>query len=660
MAGEISYKSYCWAVGTTSYRTDNFNLNIELQLKLMDEFRSLPENRGVCWKSNNAFQKAYYDFLKARDFVKGDAGRPDKDAREKTSGLVDIGLMDGDRNLTEAGRSLLEIAENGAYRSYDNHLEIANDSYLYLKQMLKTCNDVDGKPVRPFLVFLCLVSRLGYLTYEEFTYLLPLCVDRETTEMIASSIEAGRKGRVDVDEIIFSVIMKKDNYQAALELFKTSEITENLICTIGINRKSKNYDKPYYEIYNRMKAIIFEKDGAAVYPLYLATKKLTNGKVGGAWRKYLFKTSSQAAIKKDRLQALSDEAVFRSETVEEFHDHFFRAMHLFKARATLSDYFDLNRRYFKVTDTVIFEDNKVRLDILPQCYFGAVADQLMEYAFEESGQLEADVPIEAIAPCLKVDLKGLFARLSAVVGRPVSNIAEARGVIRDERYERFDRLVDHHFPIPVLVDLLSRFEKRDDEEIRRLVTDNADIPTIFEYILGVAWYVISGRKGNVLEFMNLSLEADLLPKTHAGGGEADIVWEYEATADYPEHTLLIEATLADRTNQRRMEMEPVSRHLGDYLLSHRDREAYCIFLTTCLYWNVISDFRGRKDMYYYSNDGSQAVCGMKILPAETGVLKHMLLNGIRYEDVYRGMEAAFVDDTPPKEWYTQQIEKRFF
>ena len=28
--------------------------------------------------------------------------------------------------------------------------------------------------------------------------------------------------------------------------------------------------------------------------------------------------------------------------------------------------------------------------------------------------------------------------------------------------------------------------------------------------------------------MNLSLEADLLPRTHAGGGEADIVWEYEA------------------------------------------------------------------------------------------------------------------------------------
>lgn len=45
--------------------------------------------------------------------------------------------------------------------------------------------------------------------------------------------------------------------------------------------------------------------------------------------------------------------------------------------------------------------------------------------------------------------------------------------------------------------------------------------------------------------MNLSLEADLLPKTHAGGGEADIVWKYEMTYEYPKHTLLIEATLAD-------------------------------------------------------------------------------------------------------------------
>lgn len=39
---------------------------------------------------------------------------------------------------------------------------------------------------------------------------------------------------------------------------------------------------------------------------------------------------------------------------------------------------------------------------------------------------------------------------------------------------------------------------------------------------------------------------------------------YEACTSYPKHSLLLEATLADGNNQRRMKMEPVSRHLGGY------------------------------------------------------------------------------------------------
>lgn len=62
-----------------------------------------------------------------------------------------------------------------------------------------------------------------------------------------------------------------------------------------------------------------------------------------------------------------------------------------------------------------------------------------------------------------------------------------------------------------LITLFNYLETRNDEEIRALITDNADIPTIFEYVLGVAWYIISDREGDVLDYMNLSLEADLLP-----------------------------------------------------------------------------------------------------------------------------------------------------
>ena len=87
--------------------------------------------------------------------------------------------------------------------------------------------------------------------------------------------------------------------------------------------------------------------------------------------------------------------------------------------------------------------------------------------------------------------------------------------------------------------------------------DNADIPTILDY-------------------MKLSLAVNLLPKTHTAGGEADIVFKYEATKFYTAHTLLLEATLADRTNQRLMKMESVSRHLGNHILRTKNFNSYCI------------------------------------------------------------------------------------
>ena len=249
MAKKIGFKSYCWAIGTTSYRTDNFNLSIEKQLHLLRQFREIEENKNKKWGNNKKFQAEYYNFLKENNFVKGDAALPDKDAREKTSGLRDIGLLDDERNITEAGLELLRIADSANF-SADNFLEIPKDSFLYFKQMLKTANVVEGKIVRPFVVFLYAVNELGYLTNDEFTYLLPLCVDEHTTKNIVKSIKNYREtGEKDFDDIILSVLMEKDNYKQALNLLKTEPISEELICNIGINRKSAKYDKPLEKIF---------------------------------------------------------------------------------------------------------------------------------------------------------------------------------------------------------------------------------------------------------------------------------------------------------------------------------------------------------------------------------------------------------------------------
>lgn len=655
MAHNIHFKSYCWSVGTTSYRTDNFNMNIERQLALMKEFRELPQNCNQVWTGNNAFQKQYYDFLKSKNFVSGDAKRPDKDAREKTSGLRDIGLMDDERRITSAGNKLLYIAAFQNYKS-DNLLEIPSDSFLYFKQLLKTCNDVDGKKVRPFLVFLYVVSKLNYLTYDEFTYLLPLCVDRTTTDKIIACILDSRKGSTNYEEIIISILFDMDNYKEALHLLQTQPLSEELICDIGINRKSSKYDKPYYQLYSILLKIVFYKEEAAL-ELYEATKKLTNSKVGGSWRKYFFSSLVRSVIVKKGRKVLHNVPILMAEDMETFNNEFFKIMHLFKAKATLSDYFDLNRRYFKITDIVLFEDNRVQLDMLPRCYIEDIADELIEFAFLESHLINEDVPLKAIAACFEIKEDVLYKKLSQMLGVAVTDKTGAKKVIQDERYVRFNKLIDEKFSTNTLITLLTYFENREDNSIRDLVTDNADIPTIFEYVLGIAWYVISGREGNVLEYMNLSLEADLLPKTHAGGGEADIVWKYNRKQNYEKHTLLIEATLADGTNQRRMEMEPVSRHLGEYCLANPNDEAYCVFITTSLNNNVISDFRARKYMEYYNHSGTAFITGMKIVPLQTSELKNILRLEIGYPQIYQLLDSAYHSGGAPKEWYEECIVK---
>ena len=103
----IPYQSFCWVIGTTSFRTAKLNLKIEAQLSLLDEFYNEVIKKSN-WYWNNELQEKYYDFMKDRALLTGEAKRKDKDAREKTSGLVDIGLITEDRLITDAGSELLK------------------------------------------------------------------------------------------------------------------------------------------------------------------------------------------------------------------------------------------------------------------------------------------------------------------------------------------------------------------------------------------------------------------------------------------------------------------------------------------------------------------------------------------------------------------------
>ncbi len=651
----IPYQSFCWVIGTTSFRTAKLNLKIEQQLLLLSEFYDEFIKRHDSWNWNNETQESYYDFMKNREFISGDASRKDKDAREKTSGLVDIGLITSERKITEVGNELLSIAKSGDFQD-NNQFNIDKDSYVYLKQLLKTSIKINENIVRPYYVLAKALVEIGTLSFDEFTYLMPLAISDESAKTVISRIKELRNNKTTFEDIIYENLMLMDNYQLAFKTLLENQVTEDLVCLIGMNRKSRKYDKPYYNLYEGIIDVFLNKRYEKTYELYLTAKQI-NQKPGNLWRSFLFKTTSASSIKRNGIDSVNENSPFyKCESEDDIKQVFFKYLHVFKAMSTLSDYFDLNRRYLNLTDTLIFEDQTVRFDMVPKYFFDICIDYVYNEAFTESSNLSKSISLQDISNGLVFESEKIYARISKELGILIQTAKQANTFIKDERYRRFNQLIDKKFSNAILTELLSCFETRNDSRVEELVTDEADIPTIFEYVLAIVWYKVSERRGNILDYMKLSLEANLLPKTHAAGGYADIIYEYESCQEFPEHSLLIEATLADGTNQRRMEMEPVSRHLGEYRLKHGNPFDYSLFISTFLHRNVVSDFRYRKDMPYFGK-GDETIDGMKIIALDTKALKEILNNGSTYRHLYGIFDKYHESDMEMPVWHENLVRE---
>ena len=106
-----------------------------------------------------------------------------------------------------------------------------------------------------------------------------------------------------------------------------------------------------------------------------------------------------------------------------------------------------------------------------------------------------------------------------------------------------------------------------------------------------------------------------------------------------------------------MEMEPVSRHLGNHLLQTNNKYSYCIFATSYLHINVIGDFRNRKTIVYCDpKNAERYVEGMKIIPLSTDDLRNIINSNIQYETLYEHFDKAYnAEEKRPKPWYDSYV-----
>lgn len=649
----MAFQSYCWSLGTTSFRVQNLNYKIERQLQLLNELWSDSNNIG--WTKTS--QEKYYNIMHEAGLVVGEAQRKDKDARQKTSGLVEIGVIDKNRKITNIGNKIIDIVASEDFED-NNIFNIHKDSYIYLKQLLKMQKVGTDMKVKPFIVLIYCLVNLGYLTREEFTYLLPLCLKNSEAKDLIEIIKKLRNKEISVEDVINNKINSMDNYNEALNFMNSNKIdTLDKFAIIDMNRKSKEYSKGLFEFYIQLWDIIhgeLNEERMTQILEFIKGQSNKNSKVAKYWKEY-FGYETKIILTDEWKVYLKNTKIFNSKDIVEYNTEFFRIMHTAKWKANLEDYADLNRRYFSLTDIIIFNDGKIELDILPKYYFLNISEDLLNTEFLNLKSykkfLEEDIEFSKIYSCLNIDISKIITQIR--IDYPDSNISidNVKDFVKDERLKRFEILIENRFNKEMLITLFRNIENDNRKDVEEYLECEATIPTILEYVLAIAWYRISNKQGNILDFMKLSLDANLLPKNHAGGGTADIVYHYTQNETYNEHDLLLEATLTDSTSQRKAEMEPVSRHLIRSIQESDNEKSYAVFVANILNEEVLSDFRGRRN-YWYKGKNDEAKKGLKIIPLSISDIVKILEKNLSYKQLYELFEKAYNDiEINDLDWY---------
>ncbi len=660
MLEDIKFQSYCWSLGTTSFRVKDLNFKIERQLQILKELWN--ENQNVRWNGNNSIQEEYYNKMLQKNFITGEANNKPKDARQKTSGLVQIGVIDDNRHITEIGEKIIDIVEQENFKS-DNIFNINKDSYLYLKQLLKLQITDNGINIKPFSVLLYFLSELGYLTKDEFTYILPLCTNREYIDIMLENIKKYRNNQKTIEDIIQNKMENMSNYKAAIDFIKENGVNSiDEFSIIDMGRKGTKYVEPMYNFFEALYRISkkdFDEEALDTIINFIKEQTKKNSKVAKYWKDYLRYSSKM--LTEEYLEDIKEIPLFNFKNKTEYTIEFFKVMHTAKWKATLEDYADLNKRYISLSDIVIFEDDKIELDVFPKYFFLNISKEIVNTEILDKDKynnfISTDIELNKIYECLNVNVDEIIYQIQADYPDRVVNKDSIKTFIEDEKLRRFNELIDNKFNENQLVQLFTYIENNDRSAINEYVDWNSDVPTIFEYILGITWYRLSNRSGNILEYMKLSLDANLLPKTHAAGGTADIVYEYNKTNNYPEHKVLLEATLTESTSQRKNEMEPVSRHLMREIQENDNDDTYAVFVANILQEEVLSDFRSRKN--YQFRGKTSVKSGLKIISLSIRDIIKLINIKIQYSKLYKIFDEAYKDtNINDLEWYEKLVKNK--
>lgn len=566
----------------------------------------------------------------------------DKRGRTLTNALVKLGFVDGKRQLTPVGKNY--ISKCIAFDELEKLFGLTDDNIIYLRQLLKlrvydSCTD---RFIYPFRIALVILTRYENIPAKDFLWILESIKPSFSKEKIQALIdnyeEVYRNQKIFEDyrdEEFSDYILLTNRVAEAHLMFEKRDFSDDNFKRLFPNRKNSETSLSYKNFVLTLIDFLETKTKESFERLLSNAKEDAIKKAFGGG-KAIFESKRNDTVVE--FMERNSENILLSGKYFDIYLTFAWSKH----NDLIKEYSDMCRRIFSLSGVIKFDKGIASLGqpwLIPKIIemagenFSLLGNNSYEeYENNQNGLFFQDVSLSSLFNISEKQVSDIRLSISKEFG--ISDVTNLQKVIADKQEEEFREFVESKFDVSTVVTILEAISKRDDKTVQNLVTDNALVPTIFEYILAIAWYYISNKTFALRKSMQLTFSADNLPLSHATGNKGDIEIEYE------DKMLLLEATLMDKSTQKRGELEPVIRHSINLSLS-TTKPSQTIFIANEVDNNVVNIFRA---MSFVQLDGTLVagtVNGLNIFALTIPEVVEMLKCEINSSTVFNKIESHY-------------------
>lgn len=564
--------------GDTSFRRKNLIDDYKILLKGLKQLR-------LEWNTQNDSQNIFYQYVVNSNLVKKsdcNIEEQKKRGRTYTNALVKIGLIDRNRRVTKIGDAFLE--NTLTQDELEQLFNLNNDNILFLRQLLKLkISDEQNNFIYIFRIALNFLLKFNNVEQDKFCKILLALEPNTKIEQISVLLDNYRQ--VENGNIIFSDYINNILQDEIYPKFENTPIKQNTFENIFRNRKSSQQIAIYKQFYEACIYFFQNKTKDNLIKLKQISSESAIKKAFG-FGSIVFKFTKENNINflQDFISELQN-SIFLSQNLNEFNKKFYFIYKLSKYNDLIKEYSDMLIRTFRLCGFISFDNALVNLtqkELISKIFSNI---KLNGSETEDTDFLQ-NVSTSKILILDSKQIKNIISDIRLKYNIP-KNI-EIKNFFKNRFDNEFESKIENRYTDDKICEILSKFGNIvEHKNIQAMVTDNASVPTIFEYILAIAWHRISYKAFNLKDSMNLSLDGDGLPLSHAPGGDGDII------AKYNEFDVMLEATLMDKNSQKRAELEPIIRHSSNLTIVNnaKNRQTFTLFVADELDINVVNIFR---------------------------------------------------------------------